>query len=223
MLRITFAVFACLLLGACSGWVSDERLLGEGDWAHLALNGRYKTTPDSGSSDRIILRSRPDGLIEGRNTNRHDKSQMLFGLVAIKGGSGDYFLSVDRSGDDAKGDQYFVVRVAEGRELEFFMPDCAATPPVDGMTKVPRWHREPTTAGEVAPGESPPAPAEAKAAPAPRVAPDTELECKFSTKDALMSAGLEAEKFLSANHIVEMTPFFGLEPDDEEERSSTRG
>jgi hypothetical protein len=38
-----------------------------------------------------------------------------------------------------------------------------------------------------------------------------------------MSAGLEAEKFLSANHIVEVTPFFGLEPDDEEERSGTRG
>jgi hypothetical protein len=63
MLRIAFAVFACLLLGACSGWVSDERLLGEGDWAHLALNGRYKTTPDRGSSDRIFLWSRPDGLI----------------------------------------------------------------------------------------------------------------------------------------------------------------
>jgi hypothetical protein len=126
MLRIALAVLACLLLGACSGWVSDERLFGEGDWAHLAINGRCRNMLDSESKDRIILRSRPDGLIEGRNTDRHDKSRMLIGLVAIKGGS-------------------------------------------------------------------------------------------------LMSAGLEAEKFVSANHIVQLTPSFGLEPDDDdEERSGKR-
>ena len=42
MLRALLAVVACLCLCGCSGWVSDERLFGSGDWAHLDINGQYK-------------------------------------------------------------------------------------------------------------------------------------------------------------------------------------
>ena len=222
MLRAAVPLLACLLLGACSGWVSDERLFGDSDWAHLNINGRYKSTVSGDESDdRMILKSRPDGLIEGHSTDRHDKSRTLIGLVPIRGGSGDYFLSVDRSNDDEKGDEYFIVRVSDGKTLEYFIPDCDATPQVEGMTKVHDdrgFKQEAEGLDDDASGAtraaSPAATATAAPQPEPQSPSDDKLVCKFATKDALMAAGLEAEKFLSAKHIVELTPFLGLAPDD---------
>jgi len=226
MLRAALAVLASLLLSACSGWASDERLFSDGDWAHLDIDGRYRSTAGGDETKiRLDLKTRSDGLIEGHSTDRHDTSRTLIGLVGIVGGSGKYFLSVDRSSDDAQGDQYFIVRVSDDKALEYFIPDCAATPPADGMTKVPGWHSE-SAPHDDATDEIGAAPTERNTTSEPRlvsqVPPDDNLVCKFSTKDALMKAALEAEKFLSAKHIVAVTPFVGLERDDETNQRATK-
>jgi hypothetical protein len=123
------------------------------------------------------------------------------GLVPIKGGSGDYFLSVDRSDAAAKGDEYFIVhRPAGSNVLEYYLPDCDGTLPVEGMSKVREDH---------------PLPDSAITADDPAAKAEAELVCKFSTKDALMTAGLEAERFLSARHVVAIAPFVRFSPDEE--------
>lgn len=220
MVRVILATLACLLLGACSGWVSDERLFGDGDWAHLDINGRYKLSAGvEESKDRIIFKTRPDGLIESHSTNRRDKSRSLTGLIPIRGGSGEYFLSVDRSNDDSEGDQYFIVHLSSDKRIEYFLPDCRGTPQIDGMEKRSGWHEETAALVEEGPGGSAEQPSEslpvAEPQPESEPAPGEDSVCNFSTKDALMMAGLEAEKFLSAKHIVAIRPLYALEPDDE--------
>jgi len=206
MLRTVLTVLACQMLQACSGWTSDQRLFGDGDWAHLDINGRYEIDAH-GPAVRGIFRTRPDGLIEGRSLDKRDKNVMLIGLVPIKGGSGDYFLAVDRSdrSPDSR-DDYLIVHLSAGKSLEYFTPDCAGTSAVSGMIKVP--------AGELG------VPLRTGADRASRDAPNTgagndheHLLCKFFTKDALMVAALEAEKFLSAKHVVAVTPFATLSRD----------
>jgi hypothetical protein len=41
--------------------------------------------------------------------------------------------------------------------------------------------------------------------------------CNFSSRATLMKAGLEAERFLSAPHIVAVTPLGRIAPTDEDE------
>jgi hypothetical protein len=199
MPRAVLAVLACLLLNACSGWVSDERLFGDGDWAHLDINGRYKNDNDE-SDERGILKTLPNGLIEGRSSNKRDKDVSLTGLIPIRGGSGEYFLMVDRSDPEINGDTYFIAHVTDDKKIEFFMPDCRGTSDLQGMTK----ERDEATAATV----------EGKAQ-ADQAEGNGYVVCKFHTKDALMAAGLEAERFLATKHIIAITPFVSFLPDDE--------
>jgi len=223
MLRTAFAVLACFLSAACSGWVSDERLFGDGDWAHLDINGRYQNDNNE-SAERGIVRTLPNGLIEMRSSDKRNKDVMIIGLVPIKGGSGDFFLSVDRSDASKKGDQYFIVNVPDGRTLQFYIPNCDATPEMPGMTKVrdDRWlvKSDETAAVDAPATEEPAAPQEAANAQADESA-DSKV-CKFATKDALMTAGLEAEKFLSTKHIIALTPFMSVSPDNQPDKPAAK-
>jgi hypothetical protein len=215
MLRVILATLACLLLEACSGWASDERLFGDGDWAHLDINGRYKN--DDGESDgKGILRTLPNGLIEIRSADKHDKDVTRIGLVPIRGGSGEYFLMVGRSDptpDDDEGDTYLIVRVTTDKSLKFYLPDCRGTSDVEGMTREFGDAMEASVEGE-----------DSNAKPRPTSRPsqnDENVICKFSTKGALMTAGLEAERFLAAKHVVEIRPFSSISPDEEASEPAT--
>jgi hypothetical protein len=205
MLRAILVVIACISLSACSGWMSDERLFEDGDWAQLNLNGPYKD--QSAAADdmtkRVTLRTRPDGIIEG--TGRDPSDGFVIGLVPIRGGSGDFFLMVDRSDPSREGDDYYIARLIGGGTLAFYLPDCSGTSPVEGMEKVSgREEQEPAIADGDAPA--------IEERPTPPDRADDSVECKFSTKDALMAAGLEAERFLATKHVVAVAPFAALEP-----------
>jgi hypothetical protein len=210
-MRAFLAILACLSLAGCSGWASDERLFGAGDWAYLALNGPYQIeVAGSDTKQRTILTTRADGLIESSDGGISDDPNQwsLVGLVPIAGGRGDFFLMVNRSDPAAEGDQYFVAQLYDRNALAFYMPDCRGTPAIDGMTKESGLVS--ADPDEVVVGTDPP-PVEVPALP-PRK-PDENL-CKFTSKSALMKAGLEAERFLSADHIVTIAPIVTLSPDD---------
>jgi hypothetical protein len=175
MLRAVLAVIACISLAGC--WASEERIFRDGDWAHLSLDGRYKGVDATGDEQaRVVLKARPNGLIEGTGLDFG-----VIGLVRIEGGSGRYFLAVDRSDESADGDIYLIARLADGGTIEFYWPDCAGTPPMEGLTVAYEDLIDATV-------------------------------CAFSTRAALMRAGLEAERFLSAKHIVTIQPMGKLVP-----------
>lgn len=202
MLRIVLVVIACFCLSACSGWVSDERLFGSGDWAHLDLSGPYNNEAAADDvTKRVILTTRPDGMIVGTGSAPNDG--FVIGLVPIKGGSGNFFLMVDRSDPDKQGDEYYIARLTGGDTLVFYLPNCRGTSAVEGMEKVSR-RAEPAIEEGDAPAIEP--------SPGPPDGADDSVECKFATKDALMLAGLEAERFLASDHIVAVVPFAVLEP-----------
>jgi hypothetical protein len=203
MPRNVLAAIACLCLSACSDWVSDERLFGSGDWAHLDLNGHYsnQAAADDDAMKRVILKTRPDGMIEGIGPDPDDG--FVIGLVPISNGSGNFFLMVDRSDAEEQGDGYYIARLIGGDTLAFYLPDCRGTSPVEGMVKVSQREEPATPDGEV-PAIAP--------SPVPPEDADDSVKCKFSTKDALMAAGLEAERFLAAPHIIAVAPFTTLEP-----------
>lgn len=178
MLRAVLAVIACISLAGC--WGSDERIFHDGDWAHLDLAGSYKSVDANGDEQAsVILKTRPDGLIEGTSLDF-----AVIGFVRIEGGSGRYFLAVDRSDESAEGDIYLIARLTDDGALEFYWPDCGGTPPMDGLTITHEDFIDATI-------------------------------CAFSTRAALMRAGLEAERFLSAPHIVMVQPMGKLVPDDD--------
>jgi hypothetical protein len=213
-------ILACLSLTGCAGWTSDERLFGTGDWAHLGLNGAYQLEfVGNDTKQHTILTTRADGLIESSDSGITDDPTQwsLIGLVPITAGSGNFFLMVNRSDPTAERDNYFIAQLYDGKSLAFYMPDCRGTPATDGMTK--ESNLQPAEPGEVYEiGTDPPpqttvaAAHEAEPASAPRE-PGNEV-CKFTTKEALMKAGLEAERFLSMDHIVATAPMVTLSPDD---------
>jgi len=185
-MRVILALVACLSLAGC--WVSEQRLFGAGDWAHLELDGRYKSENANGDPQAsVVLHSRPDGLVEGTSESLDDGTTELsvFGFVRIEDGSGQYFLMVDRTKDNDSGDIYFIARLNPGGTLEIYWPDCGGTPARSGMA---------VESGGLG---------------------DTDV-CTFSSKEALMSAALEAERFLSAKHIVEVSPMGRMVPDDDQ-------
>ena len=133
MLRAFLAVIACLCLSAC--WESDTRFFGSGDWAKLDLTGEYDVAGLSDSEDRprhATLTSRPDGLIEFTPLPAGNDKPTLMGLVPITGGSGHYFLAMDRT-SDGEGDTYYLAELSENGGLAFYFPDCDGTSPMDGM------------------------------------------------------------------------------------------
>jgi hypothetical protein len=184
MLRAMIVVLASLSLAGC--WVSDTRLFGPADWAHVDLAGKYKSEDANGNDEaKVVLTVRPNGLIAGTSTDLKSGKvdHSMLGLVAIKGGSGKYFIAVDRSDQAGKGDIYMIAHLTDEKGLEVFWPDCDGTAPVQGMV---RQLDDLTHTGV----------------------------CKFSSKQALMTAGLQAEKFLSAKHVIAIAPFGKLVPDD---------
>jgi hypothetical protein len=182
MLRTGLAVIACLMLAGC--WMSEQRFFGPGDWAHLDFNGRYVSqNADGDTTARVTFATRPDGLIDGTGVNAEDGSteESTMGLVPIRGGSGEYFLVVDRTDEDEEGDIYFIARLIEGPGLELYWPDCGGTTAVAGMAVESSSFTETET-------------------------------CTFSSREALMTAALEAETFLAARHVVAVAPMGKLVP-----------
>lgn len=192
MIRAILVVIGCVLLAGC--WVS-ERFFHDGDWARLDLDGRYTSEDANGDEQaRVTLQTRRSGLIDSTSVGIEDgkKEHGILGLVPITGGSGRYFLMVDRTDETGDGDFYMIARIAERVQspagddrdaIELFWPDCEGTPAADGL-KI----EEESFAGFV---------------------------CTFSSEAALMKAALEAERFLSAPHIVTIQPMGKLVPDDD--------
>jgi hypothetical protein len=186
MVRILLALLACCSLAGC--WMSDERIFRNGDWAHLDLNGDYTSYGANGDVEgQVVLRTRANGLIESTTTDLDDGKieHSVLGFVPIEGGSGSYFLTVDRKDGTAEGDLYFITHLTEGGALELYWPDCGGTPHMDGL----------------------------------EIARDSMVDevCNFSSRAALMRAGLEAERFLSAQHIVTVSPLGRIAPTDDDD------
>ena len=184
MLRAVFAAIACVSLAGC--WVSEERLFGNGDWAHPDLDGNYRSEDANGAEQaRVTLAMRPNGLVESVSVGIEDGKieESIVGLVRIEGGSGRYFLLVDRSDQSGEGDIYLIAHLTEEGALELFWPDCAGTPSIEDVTVERDGLLDATV-------------------------------CTFSSKAALMLAGLEAERFLSTPHVVEVAPMGKLVPDE---------
>src|SRR5690606_41595886 len=55
------------------------------------------------------------------------------GSVRIEGGSGRYFLAVDRSDEGREGDLYLIAHLTEDGAIAIYWPECAGTPPVEGL------------------------------------------------------------------------------------------
>jgi hypothetical protein len=191
MLRALLAVVVCLALSGC--WVSDHRIFGDGDWAHVNLAGKFKRENANGDADAsVVLGTQPNGLIVGTATAFKDRKseRMVMGLVAIQGGSGKYFLAVDRSSDKDTGDTYLIAHLTEDGGLELFWPDCEGTASASGMTSAKDSLSDTTV-------------------------------CTFTNKAGLIAAGLQAEKFLSAKHVIAIAPLGRLAPDDGSDENST--
>ena len=184
MLRALLAAIACLALTGC--WVSDHRLFGDADWGHVNLSGKYKRENANGDDEAsVVLHTLANGLIEGTATDANDgkTERMAMGLVPIAGGSGRYFLAVDRSDRKDTGDIYFIAHLTDDKGLEIYWPDCEGTAAGQGI------ERSKDNLTDM-------------------------MVCTFSTKAALMGAALQAEKFLSAKHVIAVAPFGRLVPDD---------
>jgi hypothetical protein len=189
MLRALLAVIGCFALSGC--WVSEHRILGPGDWAHVNLAGKFKRENANGDEEAsVVLATQPNGLIVGTATDveRHKTESMAMGLVAIQGGSGRYFLAVDRLEQKDNGDTYFIAHLTDDGGLEIYWPDCDGTPDIEGMT---------------------------------RQTDTVAMACNFTTKEALMEAALQAERFLSVKHVIEVAPFGRLAPDDGSDENTT--
>jgi hypothetical protein len=184
MMRALLAVIACLSLTGC--WASEHRIFGPGDWAHVDFSGKYKRENANGDAEAsVVLTTRPDGLIVGVATDLkdHTTERTVMGLVPIRGGSGKYFLAVDRTAEKDTGETYLVAHLTDDKGLDLFWPDCDGTAPIQGMVS----EKSELTNSRV---------------------------CTFSTKAALMAAGLQAETFLAAKHPIAVGPLGRLVPDD---------
>ena len=112
----------------------------------------------------------------------------MMGFGPIAGGSGKYFLAVDRSPSGAvggDGDMYYIANLTSDG-VAFYFPDCDGTLPIEGMVV------ETSTISE---GRT----------------------CTFKSRSSLMKAALDAERFLLTPHIVAVAPFVAFskaDPDD---------
>jgi len=179
MVRALLAVIACLCLTGC--WQSETRFFGPDDWARLGLSGEYNVAGISDSDNpprHATLTSRPDGLVEFVPHGAGEDKPTLLGLVAITGGSGRYFIAMDRT-NDGNGDTYYLAELSSSGGLAFYYPDCDGTPPIDGLVVETSTFSASKT-------------------------------CTFTTEEAVMTAALEAERFLSTPHIVGVAPFLAF-------------
>ena len=212
MIRSLLVIAVSLLLAGC--WTSDQRFFDTGDWAHLDLSGEYEVAAiaDGDGPRRATLVSRPDGLIELTPVPQGEDMPTLMGLVPIAGGSGHFFLAVDRTnaGDD---ETYYIAELSDEGGLAFYFPECDGTSPIEGMTKAPLFVLEEANEdGDTPTLDQAPVIHNAEAS-SPNGSTGNQV-CKFLTRDALMAAGLEAEHFLSAHHVVAVTPFLAFSKRD---------
>lgn len=136
MLRALLTMLACLCLGGC--WRSEEPLFGEGDWATLDIAGEYRFSgidEQADAPETVIVAQRPDRLIEFTPRGPRAAEVLRVGLVAIPSGSGEYFIAVDRSEVEPREGELYAIARATDRALEFYMPDCAGTPPIEGLVR----------------------------------------------------------------------------------------
>ena len=174
--RIAAAVMALALTGC---WVSEKDLFGPGDWQPPPdIAGSYTSENGSGEAQaRVVLSVRSDGLVQGVATKVGESTSetSVVGFVPISGGTGKYYLLVDRSKagepNDSGGNIYFVARMTD-EGFDAFWPQCEGTPDIPGMERETQ---------ELI---------------------DEEI-CGFTTKEALLRAGLAAERNLEGKHLFE--------------------
>jgi len=138
MLRAAMVAMLAAALAGC--WMSEKRLFGPADFvAPPGLEGNYVSEDGSGTlKATVVLSVGADRLIEGVSTPvGGDEPQQTshIGFIPIAGGSGQYYLMVDRSPERTEGDLYFIGRMTEDFGLEAFWPQCAGTPEIAGMTR----------------------------------------------------------------------------------------
>ncbi|MXO59553.1 hypothetical protein GRI89_08365 [Altererythrobacter salegens] len=182
-----------LALTGC--WISEKPLFGPGDYAHLDIAGSYNSENKDGDVEgHVDLTVRPDGLVEGVAIKKGESGSetSIMGFVPIKGGSGEYFILVDRSKEDSDGELYLLGHVGTDGDIEMYWPQCAGTPDIDGMVR-----EKPDFGIPIGPKN------------------DASLSsCTFTTKEALQKAALAAEKFISVPHIVDLQPLGILRKED---------
>ena len=136
MLRAVILALSLAILTGC--WGAETQLFGSGDWAQPdGLEGRFVSEDAAGETQgSVVLLRRPDGLIDGTVTRKsEDKPRTsAMGFVAIPGGSGRYYLMVNRTAERKGGEFYLIGRWKDER-LEAFWPQCAGTPEMAGIKR----------------------------------------------------------------------------------------
>jgi hypothetical protein len=119
--------------------VSENRLFSAGDWAQPDIAGSYVSENSDGDAQaKVVLSPRADGLFDSLSTKLDDEGEVeksVVGFVAVEGGSGSYFLMVDRTSEKDEGEIYLFGHLEENGRLEAFFPQCAGTPDGPGMTR----------------------------------------------------------------------------------------
>jgi hypothetical protein len=182
MLRTVLAVIACLMLTGC--WMSDQRLFGPDDWAQLDFNGRYSSENASGDTTAsVIFTTRPDGLIDGTEVRAEDGSTEESTMGLVP--------IRDGSGE------YFLVVDGTDKDEDGDIYLIARLTEGPGLELYwPDCGGTTPVAGMVVERS---------------MFAETET-CTFSSREALMTAALEAERFLSARHVVAIAPMGKLVP-----------
>lgn len=136
MLRFAIAALSLALLTGC--WGAETKLFGPGDWAQPeGLEGRFASEDAAGEAQGTVdLVRRRDGLIDGTAIRQDDDKPRTspVGFVAIPGGSGRYYLMVNRA-PDGKGGEFYLIGRWKDERLEAFWPQCAGTPDMPGMKR----------------------------------------------------------------------------------------
>lgn len=136
MLRLVLICCLTASLSAC--WGSEQRLFGTADWVRpQGLEGRFVIENAEGEPDgTLVLAPRSDGMIDGTATRKDEPTPKTspVGFVAIPGGSGHYFLMVQRIAPDKGGELYLIARWRDER-LEGYWPECKGTPDIAGMRR----------------------------------------------------------------------------------------
>lgn len=177
MIRAAAIVLLAALLAGC--WGAESQLFGAGDWVQPpGMEGRFVTEDAAGEAQGTVdLVRRPDGLIDGTVVRKdEDKPRTSsVGFVAIPGGSGRYFLMVNRAVDGSAGkpggELYLIGRWKDER-LEAFWPQCAGTPDLAGMKR-------------------------------DKIELVNEAVCTFANKQAVLLAALLAERELETRRMFE--------------------
>lgn len=178
MLRTAAIAALAALLTGC--WGAEIPLFGARDWVQPAgLEGPF-VSEDAAGEDKgtVLLTRRPDGLIDGAVTRAGETSARTsaIGFVAIPGGSGHYFLMVNRAAEGApdtrSGGEFYLIGRWKDERLEAFWPQCTGTPDMPGM------ERE-------------------------RIEIVDEAVCRFADKGAVLRAALLAERELETKRMFE--------------------